>query len=453
MNYKYDAFVSHSEYDNALVDRFCAMLTENEVTWYRNLIKKQGVFDVARSRAMESSKFCLFVFSYDFLFRLRDANSDGTQTYRVQDDIPEALRMARSSGMRVAAFVEAKPYEIASVSSLLNAAFIGEAERVLTFVGTLSTGGRRFVDTVLRERKIECLQQEADKLYEYHAYGQAQGSYIRLAELCDGDLRAFALSRADECAAKGKGEGDVPREKDALSADGTTVQLSRKIADYCDSSISLFEALIGDNISPDALNCLKTNYTRLLYYCRRIGGMDEFVLEAIHKMQELEEKAKRAFGSPSSTEEQVKRYRAYLGLDFPASEGYDVFVSYKSEDVSLARRVYDYLRSVGKKVFFDREELPDMGKTEFREAIMDALDHSQHFVLVTSSIAYVKTGWVSKEWGFFMDKLADGHHGNFALVLRDDCRFAKEDLPPDIRYKQRFLMSNFTEALLAYLQQ
>ena len=113
------------------------------------------------------------------------------------------------------------------------------------------------------------------------------------------------------------------------------------------------------------------------------------------------------------------------------------------------------IKSEGGKAFitYITAGLPDMGKTEFREAIMDALDHSQHFVLVTSSIAYVKTGWVSKEWGFFMDKLADGHHGNFALVLRDDCRFAKEDLPPDIRYKQRFLMSNFTEALLAYLQQ
>lgn len=48
----------------------------------------------------------------------------------------------------------------------------------------------------------------------------------------------------------------------------------------------------------------------------------------------------------------IKSYRTYLGLDFPESDNYDVFISYKSEDEIYARRVYEFLLSEGKKSVF-----------------------------------------------------------------------------------------------------
>ena len=144
----------------------------------------------------------------------------------------------------------------------------------------------------------------------------------------------------------------------------------------------------------------------------------------------------------------------YLGLDFPESDDYDVFISYKSEDEKYARRVYDYLLESGKKVFFACEVLPEMGKTEYRDAIMDALDHSQHLILVSSNINYITSNWVKEEWSFFVSKLIeDNHKGNLILIEHDKANLNKKELPPNLRYKQRLKLSSFKNHLLRYLQQ
>ena len=141
-------------------------------------------------------------------------------------------------------------------------------------------------------------------------------------------------------------------------------------------------------------------------------------------------------------------------MDFPEADNYDVFISYKSQDEIYARRVYEFLQSEGKKVFFACEVLPEMGKTEYRDAIMDALDHSQHLVLVTSRLDYITSNWVKEEWSFYVSKLIeDNHKGNIAIIEHDNANIEKKLLPPNLRYKQRFKLSNYKKSLLKYLEQ
>lgn len=95
-----------------------------------------------------------------------------------------------------------------------------------------------------------------------------------------------------------------------------------------------------------------------------------------------------------------------------------------------------------------------MGKTEYRDAIMDALDHSQHLILVSSNINYITSNWVKEEWSFFVSKLIeDDHKGNLILIEHDKANLNKNELPPNLRYKQRLKLSSFKNYLLRYLQQ
>ena len=61
---------------------------------------------------------------------------------------------------------------------------------------------------------------------------------------------------------------------------------------------------------------------------------------------------------------------------------------------------------------------------------------------------------MKEEWSFYVSKLIeDNHKGNLAIIIHDDFKVDKNQLPPNLRYKQRLLMSNFKESLLKYLQQ
>lgn len=242
------------------------------------------------------------------------------------------------------------------------------------------------------------------------------------------------------------------------SADKTLLE---KIANYCDASIDLFCELLKNNSVPESVNCLETSYSRLLNYCKSIGGMDSLMSTVLSKSNKVIQRLKSEVRANENTEDGkehdrriIKSYRNYLGLDFPEADNYDVFISYKSQDEIYARRVYEFLQSEGKKVFFACEVLPEMGKTEYRDAIMDALDHSQHLVLVTSRLDYITSNWVKEEWSFYVSKLIeDNHKGNIAIIEHDNANIEKKLLPPNLRYKQRFKLSNYKKSLLKYLEQ
>jgi len=224
-----------------------------------------------------------------------------------------------------------------------------------------------------------------------------------------------------------------------------------KIAQYGELAIALFEDIIQDNSKSLSRHDLILGYERILNYCKHVGLKGDVADKCISRIAELnsfEESA--SFGESSVASEALK---IYLGQALPRSGEYDVFISYKSEDEVLAKKVYDYLTQSGKEVFFAKETLPQLGDSEYRTAIFDAIERSKHMVVVSSQPDYLKTKWVKKEWDTFDNEVTDGRKdGTLILVLADDIVANKGNLPIELRAKEIVKMSEFRNRLLSYLR-
>ena len=121
---------------------------------------------------------------------------------------------------------------------------------------------------------------------------------------------------------------------------------------------------------------------------------------------------------------------------------YDVFISCKSEDYNYAQEVYDYLGSMGYKVFWAQAELGRRGDSRFNSVIMKALDASTHLVVLASKVEYLLTPYVEFEWSSFHGMIISGQkQGNLLTIFKDiDIK------DPDV-YKQIPLGLRFNESI------
>lgn len=233
-------------------------------------------------------------------------------------------------------------------------------------------------------------------------------------------------------------------------------ELYNKIANYCNASIELFREMVKQNQTPEGLNCIKVSYSRLLGYCKTVGGMEDIIDNCLKELMVIE----REFDEKQQKEKDINKadkinrsYRTYLGLETIGVESYDAFISYKSQDELLARRVFDFLTSRGKKVFLSCETLKQIGRDEYTDTIYEALDKSNHFLLITSHPDYIKKGWVHDEWDYFLGEVRDGRKkGNLILIIHDDMKIDKLEFPHQLRHKEIIKMSEFREKILGYLQ-
>ena len=465
MNYKYDIFICYSSKNRDVFLKLKDEFITNNLKVFDTHEIVIGNYSEIIANAILESKYFIVLLSQEFF-----------ESIYVMNEIDFALMESKKSGMKII------PVAIDEALNNVDIPVILSQKHSLKYYfstyhilrGSLNYVVETLLSTIKKEEKVKMLYKEADQAWIYGAYDQAYNYYLSLVGLVAGEAKLNCYDRAANCCEKvGKWEeakklyhlsnneqalkrlANNTKSRETIKPKEVNQELLYKIANYCDASIDLFYELLKDNQSPEGLNCLKTSYTRLLNYCKIIGGMDDVISSALSKMK----KSEKEFSKGNLVTKEVKNdiintYRTYLGLEFPESDNYDVFISYKSEDEMLARRVYDYLLGEGKRVFFACEVLPDMGKTEYRDAIMDALDHSQHFVLVTSKLDYITSNWVKEEWSFYVSKLIeDNHKGNLAIIIHDDFKVDKNQLPPNLRYKQRLLMSNFKESLLKYLQQ
>lgn len=464
MIYKYDIFICYSSKNKEVFLKLKDKFITNDLKVFDPYeIELTENYSEVIANAILNSKYFIVLLSQEF----------SESTY-VMNEVNFALMESEKSGIKVIPVAIDEVLNHAEIKSILSQkpSLNYYFNRYSILNGSLNYVVEALLSNIKKEEQIKRLYKEADQAWIYGAYEQAYNNYLALVDLVEGEAKLNCYDRAANCCEKaGKWEEakklyhlsknepalirTISKSKEVIKPEEGNQELLYKIANYCDASIDLFYELLKDKQSPEGLNCLKTSYSRLLNYCKTIGGMDDVISSALSKMKETEAEFSKGIVSTDETNiDIVKPYRTYLGLEFPESDNYDVFISYKSEDEMLARRVYDYLLSEGKRVFFACEVLPDMGKTEYRDAIMDALDHSQHFVLVTSKLDYITSNWVKEEWSFYVSKLIeDNHKGNLAIIIHDDFKVDKNQLPPNLRYKQRLLMSNFKESLLKYLQQ
>lgn len=106
----------------------------------------------------------------------------------------------------------------------------------------------------------------------------------------------------------------------------------------------------------------------------------------------------------------------------------DVFLSRKSQDAHLAKKMYDFLTSKGLQVFDSDHSLLEMGNSDYSRAIDDALAKINHLIVIGSLVENITPSWVEAEWRFFFNrKRANKTKGNILTVVTKTV--AIDDLP------------------------
>lgn len=221
------------------------------------------------------------------------------------------------------------------------------------------------------------------------------------------------------------------------------------------ATVALFEKLSSH--SEGYKHYLIECYERLIEYSRLIG--DEKILQTLtDKVLEIKlENTNPESDSSATNDINMKCIKAYLGHPLPESHYFDVFISHKSEDCSMANDVFSFLRRSGREVFFDRESLSEMGNSEYTDSIMTAIDNSTHFVLVCSNIEYLKSPWVKREYSLFSEEICEGRKsGNIILVLGDKAYHDvilsnKKILPLQLRPFEIMPFSSFQDKISDYI--
>lgn len=129
---------------------------------------------------------------------------------------------------------------------------------------------------------------------------------------------------------------------------------------------------------------------------------------------------------------------------------YDVFISSKSEDYGLAKNVCTFLTQNGLSVFLACIELDRLGEAEFALAIDDAIDNSEHMIVVATSLNNINSKWVRYEWSTFSNDLkSDFRDGNLITILGPNVQL--QNLPASLRHQQSFSESEYQFHILNYL--
>ena len=131
---------------------------------------------------------------------------------------------------------------------------------------------------------------------------------------------------------------------------------------------------------------------------------------------------------------------------------YDVFISAKSEDYDLARRVFKFLVDNGLSVFLATAELRKIGMSQYAEAIDLALDGSRHMIVVASCIDHIRSPFVHYEWSVFCNDLKSGYRtGNLLTILADG--ISLRELPPSLRHHQSYRFDDYEANVLPFLSE
>lgn len=236
------------------------------------------------------------------------------------------------------------------------------------------------------------------------------------------------------------------------------------IADYFAKGNNLFSTINSDEIANDFYNCLLLSYERLKNYCLEVGSKKTYG-ECVIRISELKQcmlHKNMQKSTPSVAERGIK---ALLGLTMPKSGNYDVFISYKHYDEDRAHRVYSFLQQNLKEVFFDKESLPELSKSDYEHAVMTALNHSKHFIVLVSKLEllessdFIEGDWVRREMRTFNTEIQEGRKkdANFIILASDDvCDkvFAenKENIDIMWRWPEIIRFSEFETVLVKYIK-
>lgn len=236
------------------------------------------------------------------------------------------------------------------------------------------------------------------------------------------------------------------------------------IADYFSKGNELFNLIGQDNKARDFYSCLLMSYERLKSYCAEVGEKRAFG-ECVIKISELKELIAKIDIEDIESTEAERGIKALLGLTLPKSGNYDAFISYKHYDEDRAYRVYTLLQRHLKEVFFDKVTLPELSKSDYEHAVMTALGHSKHFIVIISDIKilegsdFTEGDWVRREMRAFNTEIQEGRKkdSEFLILASDevcDQIFAsnKENIDIMWHWQEIIRFSEFEAVLAKYIK-
>ena len=230
------------------------------------------------------------------------------------------------------------------------------------------------------------------------------------------------------------------------------------IADYMRESNRLFELAGNERLAADFVKCLKTSYERLRKYSEVVGCV-EVCAECIERIAEINHQLEMLDDADSGSSLAESGIKALLGFSLPGSDKFDVFLSYKHEDNDIARNVYHYLRSNLLNPFYDSVTLPELSKSEYEDAIMNAIEHSKHFVVIISDLSYLDSYWVDLEMKTFRHEMVEGRKegANFLILVTNEVynkilSTNKQCLPIKYRSYEIMRLDVYKKSIVKYLR-
>jgi len=198
-------------------------------------------------------------------------------------------------------------------------------------------------------------------------------------------------------------------------------ELLISIANFISEGNKVFSMISKKDNNEEFLQCLKTSYERLKGYCEIVGAK-EIAEECIEKIYELKQMQIENTHPGETFEKADKGLKTLLGVKLPENGRFDAFISHKGKDIDIATDIYNLLRKNLKTAFLDKETLPELSNAEYINAIFDALDHSEHLIVVLSDVKYLKEKWLNYEMNTFLGEILDGRkkYGNIVFVVTRD---------------------------------
>lgn len=254
----------------------------------------------------------------------------------------------------------------------------------------------------------------------------------------------------------------TPKVKTAESTAEQTLseeeEILLSIANFMQEGNKLFELLQKHGAAGDFLKCLLTSYERLKNYCEVVGAT-KVASECVDRIVEIRGEIDKHPSSGKGNEKAENGIKSLLGFTLQNSGSYDVFISFKNEDSDLAETIYKYCHRHMKVPFWSKRTLPELSKSEYEDAIYNALRNSRHFIVVLSNLEYLNTNWIKQEMSTFHRAITEGRkkEANFVFVVTDDIYKAIMDsnkMCLDERYcgYQIIKISEYESTLLQYLR-
>ena len=132
-------------------------------------------------------------------------------------------------------------------------------------------------------------------------------------------------------------------------------------------------------------------------------------------------------------------------------QGFDVFISCKSEDYALARDLYEFLKNNGFKPFLADISIKEVGIDQYTALIGEVINACDNMVVFATNSDYLETPYVAAEWHAFINAKNTGRKPNSKIVTILSPRINIYNIPIWLADKQSFTTENYKNYLLSFL--